>query len=80
MRSLSLSPADAAAAELAERYARQIDDGGELEKIGPKLLATLAALGMTPRSRKAVVKDWPPPAPVSPLDAARAKRRARAGA
>jgi hypothetical protein len=78
MREVRLSDADAAAGELAIRYAREIDNGGELDKLGPKLLAALTALGMTPRARKAVVRDWPPTVPVSPLDELRQRRRSRA--
>lgn len=59
---LDLQPEDSAAATLAERYAAAIDDaacaecGGQrdaLEKLGPKLLTALEALGATPHARPA---------------------------
>ncbi|MEH1013057.1 hypothetical protein V6U90_08090 [Micromonospora sp. CPCC 206060] len=54
-----LTPADAAAVKLARRYAAAIDEADPeaaaevLDKLGPKLLAALEALGATPRSRAA---------------------------
>jgi hypothetical protein len=48
---LTLAPEDAAAVKLAQRYAAAIDDGGDLEKLGPKLLAALESLGATPAAR-----------------------------
>lgn len=54
-----LTAADAAAVKLARRYAAAIDQAGPecaaevLDKLGPKLLACLEALGATPRSRAA---------------------------
>lgn len=52
---LSLSPEDVAAAALAVRYAAEIDAaenrGEAMEKLGPKLLTTLEALGATPAAR-----------------------------
>lgn len=51
---LTLRPEDSAAATLAERYAATIDaDPEQLKDLGPKLLATLEALGATPRARAA---------------------------
>jgi hypothetical protein len=74
---VALTPADEAAAELAVTYAEMVDSGIEpLTKVGPALLSCLESLGMTPKSRKAVVeavKD----AGISPLDEIRAKRAAR---
>lgn len=77
---LSIKPADGAAVELALTYAREIDAGGDLAKLGPALLATLTALRMTPAARAAAVKggqDAGPPA--SPLDELRARRAKRSG-
>lgn len=68
-------PADAAAAELALTYAQQIDEGADLSKLGPALLAALTALGMTPAARKAVKTDGQPAAnPLDQLAAARSRR------
>lgn len=47
---------DAAIGELALLYARQIDEGGVAEKLGPALLAALEALQMSPRARATVQK------------------------
>lgn len=72
-----IEPRDAAAAELALTYARDIDAGGDLTKLGPALLASLEALGLTPRARKAVKADGQQPA-ANPLDQL-AERRAGRG-
>lgn len=78
LRDVPLTPADKAAAELAIHYATAVDAGDvPLEKIGPPLLAALAALGMTPASRKALVKEASS-GPTSPLDELRKRRAARA--
>lgn len=48
---------DGATVALAKRYAAAIDeDPAQLARLGPLLLAALAALGMTPAARAAVVK------------------------
>ncbi len=66
---------DAATAELALTYARDIDAGGDLAKLGPALLACLESLGMSPRARKAVKASEQPAAnPLDQLAAARARR------
>jgi hypothetical protein len=51
--------ADKAAAELARKYADEIDaaDEGEFTKLGSGLLACLEALQMTPRARALARKD-----------------------
>ena len=54
---LDLTPADSAAATLAETYARAIDaDPDQLDDLGPRLLACLVELGATPKARAAVSK------------------------
>lgn len=47
---------DKAAAELAMTYAREIDLGGDLAKLGPALLACLTSLLLTPAARAAAMK------------------------
>lgn len=64
---------DQAVVELALTYARDIDGGGDLTKLGPALLAALEALQLSPRARKAVKIDDKPA--VNPLDQL-AERRA----
>ena len=51
---LGLKPEDAAAVKLAQRYAAAIDaddEGGALDRLGPKLHAVLESLGATPAAR-----------------------------
>jgi hypothetical protein len=69
---------DRAVADLALTYARQIDDEGDLVKLGPALLASLEALQMSPRARaivhgRGVSADGKPAAP-KPLDELRDRR------
>lgn len=75
---LELSPEDAAAGQLARRYAAAIDaaitPADVLNDLGPKLLAVLEALGATPRARAAVVKSQQPAGP-SKLSALRLARQ-----
>lgn len=47
---------DSATAALALTYARGIDDGGDLTKLGPSLLGALEALLLSPRARAAAQK------------------------
>ncbi|WP_106537861.1 terminase small subunit [Haloactinopolyspora alba] len=47
---------DTAAVELAIAYAAEIDEGGDLTKLGPALATALDALLLTPRARAAAVK------------------------
>jgi hypothetical protein len=76
---------DRAVADLALLYAEHIDDVGNwadklrdpLAELGPKLLAALVALQMTPAARNAIVKAPDAPAPANPLDELRAKRAER---
>lgn len=79
-----VTPADQAAAELAKRYAVALDadpDPALLNQLGPKLLATLTALGLTAAGRSARGGAPAPPAVDDELAAARrraAERRVRA--
>lgn len=80
---LETLPKDGGAVRLALVYAQAIDDDPtQLGKLGPGLLAVLESLGMSPRSRAAIlgkhrggVKDAPAR---SRLDELREQRRARA--
>lgn len=83
LKAAETSKADEAAVALAKQYAAELDDGGcpecgsrfeRMEKLGPKLLAALEQLGMTPRARGAKGASH---AVVSPLDELRKRRRAR---
>lgn len=85
LEGVPLLPEDGATVELARTYARAIDLGTEeLNKVGPKLLDALAALGMTPKGRAELLKAaGPKSTPNSKLDELRTKReqkRSRAGA
>lgn len=72
------SPEDKATAELALTYARSIDEGGDLTKLGPALLACLEALLMSPRARAAAKKvvsdDKPAASALDQLASARARK------
>lgn len=76
LAAVQVEPRDAAAAELALTYAAAIDEGADLSKVGPALLATLDALGLTPRARKAVKSDGQQPS-ANPLDQLAARRAGR---
>lgn len=80
MRREQPEPRDAGTAALALTYATAIDEGGDLTRLGPLLLAALEALLMSPRARaavkKAVTSDKPS---ANPLDDLAARRRARTG-
>jgi hypothetical protein len=68
---------DGATRALALLYAEQIDaDPVTLEVLGPKLLSTLEALGMSPRARASATKG-PPGATRNPLDELRERRAQR---
>lgn len=82
-----LTEKDAAASELARKYAALVDAAlatGEMDAInkahavaGPNLQKTLASLGLTPEARGELgAKDEK--GPVNPLDELKAKRRAKA--
>lgn len=86
IRSLVLGPGDEAAAHLARRYAKAIDDAGRfrdpeaaaraLERLGPKLLAVLDKLGGTPASRSRLLGGTGAPPPPDPeLDEADGEER-----
>lgn len=74
-----LDPRDQAVAELALTYARGIDLGEDLAKVGPALLATLTALLLTPAARAAALKGVKEDGqrPANPLDELRERRAAR---
>lgn len=71
---------DRAVRDLALTYARSLDNGGDLTKLGPALLAALEALQLSPRARKAVtpVAGTPKTNPLDQLAARRAGKRAAA--
>ncbi len=80
---------DGAAGALVRLYAATIDDAASqgtpqavetLRELGPKLLAALEALGMSPRARSAAMKGAPGGPASSPLDELRQRRAGRAGA
>ena len=69
---------DLAAVELAATYGKAIDDGAEVDKTGPLLLAALESLLMTPRARAATAKGGDRDGRGSnPLDELRKRRGAR---
>lgn len=79
--SCELSQKDQGAAALAIRYAKAIDGGSchecgskgdVLDRLGPKLLAALSALNLTPAARN-VPKASMPQAAKSPLELVREK-------
>jgi hypothetical protein len=75
---LTLKDEDRAALALAALYTEQIDDDPErLSDLGPKLLATLTALGATPAGR--AVKGAPSAKPGGPtaLELVQSKARSR---
>jgi hypothetical protein len=81
LKVMSLPDSDKPAIELARQYAMMIDSFPleHLEKIGPKLLAALESLGMTPKARASIVKgkDNDSTTNKSPLDELRARRDQR---
>ena len=78
---------DRALADLALLYAQHIDDTDAwadklrdpLAELGPKLLAALTALQMTPAARREALKGADVAPPRSPLDELRARRQERSG-
>jgi len=63
INALQLAPEDAAAVQLARRYAAILDDAFALDDevrtwgdLGPKLLSVLESLGATPKARAAALK------------------------
>ena len=82
-----LDPRDRAAAALAVQYAEHIDDPVDwgdvqrdpLAELGPKLLAALKELGLTPAARTGIVGDaTATEKPKSKLDELHARRAKRA--
>lgn len=76
---LDASDVDAAAVRLAERIAAEIDDGGSLERLSPRLLAVLVELRATPRSRLNSSRAAPTSPEAPPSDALSRLREARQG-
>lgn len=82
-----LDPRDQAVSELALKYADGVDnpqDWGDVQRdplaeLGPKLLAALAALGMTPAARKGIAGSKPTEKPKSKLDELHERRARRGG-
>ena len=77
LTNLEFDHADAGAVALARKYAAEIDNGDAetLEKLGPKLLAVLDALGATPRARALIQKGGAGGQAQGKLAAIRAARR-----
>lgn len=83
----AVTPRDAAAVHLARQYAGLLDQGADITKLGPSLLACLTQLGLTPRGRAAAVAatgakggqsaNTDDGGVRSPLDELKARRRAR---
>lgn len=79
LEALDVDARDDGARTLALAYAEQIDAAPEmLEPLGPKLLAALESLGLTPKARATATKGGPGAA-ANPLDQLRARREERAG-
>lgn len=85
----TLLPHDQPAIQLALRYAKAMDSGDwqdrqrdPLAELGPKLLAALESLGMTPRARAAILGKGTPRehSGRSPLDELQERRAGRNGA
>jgi hypothetical protein len=78
IEALGLAPEHAAAAKLAERYAKVLDRAQDpawaMRWIGPLLLEVLAELGATPMAKTRLPKDTGPREP-SALDKLRLARR-----
>lgn len=78
---------DRAVADLALLYAEHLDDDADwadklrdpLAELGPKLLAALTSLQMTPAARKEALKGAEQAPLKSPLDELRKRRTARSG-
>lgn len=60
LEQLKLGPMDTAAAQLARKYAKAIDDANDLAEAisynGPKLLSCLESLGATPAARARMIR------------------------
>jgi hypothetical protein len=75
---VAIDDRDGAAVALAYAVAAELDDGGDVEKLAPKLQAVLETLLLTPRARAAVTTGGTPGESItSPLDELRARRRRR---
>lgn len=81
LRAVPLGDEDEAAKALAMRYAKAIDEGGDLSKLGPAFLACLESLGLSPRARAALKKGTENVHPNgSKLDELRARRNRKSRA
>lgn len=80
LKSVSLTENDRAAVRLAYKYAREIDAGEPLSRLGPAYLSVLESLGLTPRARAALTGrgDDKNGKGHNPLDELRQKRDERA--
>ncbi|HEX5120354.1 MAG TPA: hypothetical protein VFW65_34665 [Pseudonocardiaceae bacterium] len=77
-RQANLGGRDRAALALAKRYAADLDNGGDLDKLGPRLLAVLDALVLTPKALAAITKGVTGDKPTAdPVDELRSRRAAR---
>lgn len=73
-----LEPRDSATAALAKRYAAELDARPDrLKEIGPLLLTSLAALGMTRQAAARIGRGEGPSARRQSFDELRARRGAR---
>lgn len=82
LRDAPLLPQDAAGKALVRRYAAAIDAADDLEvlsDLGPKLLAALSALGLTPAGRGVKGGAQGGGRVASKLDELRARRERRTG-
>lgn len=78
LKAMPLLPEDAAAIALARNYAHAIDENYDmLPVLGRGYRETLVELGMTPKTRAALVKGQQAPPPASPMDELRARREKR---
>jgi hypothetical protein len=78
---LTLKDEDKAGLALATLYCEQIDaDPDTLSDLGPKLLATLTALGATPAGRSVKGAPGGKPAAATPLELLQSRSRSRRSA
>lgn len=73
-------PADPASADAWRKITAALAEHSVASDLGPKLLAALDALGLTPKARQAAGKAITTPKPANPLDQLAAARAAKASA